>query len=47
MECSSYFRALLQVDRLLTVQDIMALNRDHFEGTPYDMTQGLQGKCPV
>jgi len=30
-------------DRLLTVRDIMTLNRDHFEGTPFDLTKGLQG----
>ena len=26
--------------RLLTTQDIMKYQRDHYEGTPYDMTQG-------
>jgi dipeptidase len=28
-------------DRKLSVQDVMALMRDHYEGTPLDMTQGL------
>ena len=28
-------------DRPLSVADVMALNRDHYEGTPYDMTRGL------
>ena len=28
-------------DRKLSVADVMALMRDHYEGTPYDMTKGL------
>ncbi|MFH1868155.1 MAG: C69 family dipeptidase [Candidatus Omnitrophota bacterium] len=28
-------------DKKLTVQDVMALHRDHYEGTEFDMTQGL------
>jgi dipeptidase len=28
-------------DKPLGVQDVMALMRDHYEGTPYDMTKGL------
>jgi dipeptidase len=28
-------------DKKLTVADVMALMRDHFEGTPYDMTKGV------
>jgi dipeptidase len=28
-------------DKPLSVQDVMALMRDHFEGTPYDMTKGV------
>jgi dipeptidase len=28
-------------DRRLTVADVMALMRDHYEGTPYDMTRGV------
>ncbi len=28
-------------DEKLTVEDVFALMRDHYEGTPYDMTQGI------
>jgi dipeptidase len=28
-------------DKLLTVRDVMALHRDHYEGTEFDMTEGL------
>lgn len=28
-------------DRRLTLADVMALMRDHYEGTPYDMTRGV------
>ena len=31
------------VDRKLSVEDIMGMNRDHYEGTPYDMTRGTPG----
>ena len=31
-------------DKKLTVQDIMNINRDQYEGTPFDMTKGV-GKC--
>ena len=31
----------IKPDRPLAVQDVMALMRDHFEGTPYDMTKGI------
>jgi dipeptidase len=31
----------LKPDRKLTVQDVMALMRDHYEGTPLDMTSGI------
>ena len=31
------------VDKKMTVEDIMALNRDHYEGTKYDMTKGVAG----
>ncbi len=37
-------------DRKLTVADVMALNRDHYEGTDYDMTTGPAAGpfgCPV
>jgi dipeptidase len=30
----------IKPDRPLSVGDVMGLMRDHFEGTPYDMTQG-------
>ena len=30
----------IKPDKLLSVQDVMALMRDHYEGTAYDMTQG-------
>lgn len=28
-------------DRKLTVRDVMALHRDHYEGTPFDLTRGV------
>jgi dipeptidase len=31
----------IKPDRTLSVADVMALMRDHYEGTPLDMTQGL------
>jgi dipeptidase len=31
----------IKPDRKLSVQDVMALMRDHYEGTPLDMTKGL------
>jgi dipeptidase len=31
----------IKPDRKLSVQDVMALMRDHYEGTPLDMTAGL------
>ena len=31
------------VDKPVHVQDIMNLNRDHYEGTKYDMTKGVAG----
>jgi len=31
----------IEPDEKLTVRDVMALMRDHFEGTEYDMTQGI------
>jgi dipeptidase len=37
-------------DRKLTVADVFAIMRDHYEGTPYDMTQGVDAGpfgCPV
>jgi dipeptidase len=31
----------VKAERVLTPEDLMALNRDHYEGTPYDMTKGI------
>lgn len=31
----------IKPDAKLTVEDVFALMRDHYEGTPYDMTQGV------
>lgn len=31
----------IKPDRKLSVQDVMALMRDHYEGTPFDMTAGV------
>ncbi len=31
----------IKPDRKLSVADVMALMRDHYEGTPYDMTKGV------
>jgi len=31
----------IKPDKKLSVQDVMALMRDHYEGTPYDMTKGV------
>jgi dipeptidase len=31
----------IKADRKLSVQDVMALMRDHYEGTPLDMTKGV------
>jgi dipeptidase len=31
----------IKPDKPLGTQDVMALMRDHFEGTPYDMTKGI------
>ena len=31
----------VEPDQPLSVQDVMGLMRDHYEGTPYDMTQGV------
>jgi len=33
----------IKPDSLLTVKDVVAMHRDHYEGTPYDMTKGLAG----
>lgn len=31
----------VKVDRKLTAQDVMNMNRDHYEGTQYSLTEGL------
>ncbi|NOZ12028.1 MAG: dipeptidase [Acidobacteria bacterium] len=31
----------IKPDKKLTLKDVMALMRDHYEGTPYDMTKGV------
>lgn len=39
----------IKPDKKLSVQDVMSLMRDHFEGTEYDMTKGLMAGpfgCP-
>ena len=40
----------IRPERKLAVADVMALMRDHYEGTPWDMTRGLSAGpfgCPV
>ena len=34
----------VKVEKPLTVQDIMNINRDQYEKTPFDMTAGIDGK---
>jgi len=41
VEGSEDYPLFIKPDQKLTVRDVMALMRDHFEGTPYDMTQGI------
>eukprot|EP00608_Synchroma_pusillum_P002118 CAMPEP_0198434438 /NCGR_PEP_ID=MMETSP1452-20131203/32680_1 /TAXON_ID=1181717 /ORGANISM="Synchroma pusillum, Strain CCMP3072" /LENGTH=37 /DNA_ID= /DNA_START= /DNA_END= /DNA_ORIENTATION= len=31
----------MKVDYKLSVQDVMRINRDHYEGTKYDLTKGV------
>jgi dipeptidase len=31
----------VKAERTITPEDLMAFNRDHFEGTPYDLTKGI------
>ena len=31
-------------DKPLTARDLMRYQRDHYEGTPYDLTQGIAGE---
>ncbi len=49
VEGSEDYPLFIKPDKKLAVRDVMALMRDHFEGTPYDMTQGLDAgpfACP-
>jgi dipeptidase len=38
---SEDYPLFIRPDKKLTVRDVMGLMRDHFEGTPYDMTKGI------
>mmetsp|Transcript_3107 Transcript_3107/g.6608 ORF Transcript_3107/g.6608 Transcript_3107/m.6608 type:complete len:693 (-) Transcript_3107:240-2318(-) len=45
-ECSTFgdeYPFSVPVDKALKVADVIAMNRDHYEGTPFDMTRGLPG----
>ncbi|MBI5324937.1 MAG: C69 family dipeptidase, partial [Ignavibacteriae bacterium] len=47
---SKPYPLFVKPDKKLSVQDVISLMRDHFEGTPYDMTKGLAAGpygCPV
>jgi dipeptidase len=41
VEGADRYPLCIKADKKLTVQDVMALMRDHYEGTPYDMTKGV------
>jgi dipeptidase len=41
LEGSKDYPLFLKPEKKLSVRDVMGLMRDHFEGTPYDMTKGL------
>ena len=41
VEGSQDYPLFIKPDEKLTVRDAMDLMRDHFQGTPYDMTQGI------
>ena len=41
VESASAYPLWIKPDEKLTLKDVMALMRDHFEGTPYDMTKGV------
>ncbi|MCA8950680.1 MAG: C69 family dipeptidase [Planctomycetes bacterium] len=41
VEGAEPYPLFVEVDEKLSVRDVMALMRDHYEGTPFDMTQGL------
>lgn len=38
---AKHYPLFIKVDEKLSVRDVMALMRDHYEGTPYDMTKGV------
>lgn len=45
-ECDDYgngYPFSVPPDEPLTPQDLMRFQRDHYEGTPYDLTQGIAG----
>ena len=41
VEGAEDYPLFIKPDKPLAVQDVMALMRDHYEGTPYDMTKGV------
>jgi dipeptidase len=41
VEGAEDYPLFIKPDKPLAVQDVMALMRDHYEGTPYDMTRGV------
>lgn len=38
---TTYYPFSIKPEKKLTIQDIMKIHRDHYEGTPFDMTKGL------
>ena len=49
VEGSEDYPLFIKPDEKLSVRDVMGLMRDHFEGTPYDMTKGIDAgpfACP-
>ncbi len=38
---AQHYPLFVKVDAKLSVRDVMGLMRDHYEGTPYDMTKGV------
>ena len=41
VERAKPYPLFIKPDKKLSVRDVMALMRDHYEGTPYDMTRGV------
>jgi dipeptidase len=41
VEGASDYPLFIEPDEKLSARDVMGLMRDHYEGTPYDMTQGI------